>query len=311
MADDLAVQLVDGLNATYGVHPGHRAAHAKGVLCSGTFTPTPAAAALSRAPHLAGPAVRTHVRFSNGSGNPDVADAVRDARGMAIKMYLDGGATTDIVALSIPVFFSRTPADLVAFNAARRPDPATGGPDMARVGAFLAEHPETVPAVTAAVTHPIPASYATLEYHALHTFGFVDDADRLRYARYHLRPTAGPAYLSDADAAGCAPNYLAEELAERLGRGPVGFGLELVLASPGDPIDDPTAQWPDGRERVVIGRVDVVALAHDREVGDDVLVFDPTRVPDGITLSNDAILRARPEAYSVSVARRTSTAPTV
>jgi catalase len=35
-----------------------------------------------------------------------------------------------------------------------------------------------------------------------------------------------------------------------------------------------------------------------------VLVFDPTRVTDGIELSDDPILRFRPRAYSVSVARR-------
>jgi catalase len=34
-------------------------------------------------------------------------------------------------------------------------------------------------------------------------------------------------------------------------------------------------------------------------------VFDPTRVVDGIELSNDPVLRFRSPAYSVSVGRRT------
>ena len=38
------------------------------------------------------------------------------------------------------------------------------------------------------------------------------------------------------------------------------------------------------------------------------LVFDPTRVPDGIRLTADPILLARPGAYSVSIPRRTATA---
>jgi catalase len=33
-------------------------------------------------------------------------------------------------------------------------------------------------------------------------------------------------------------------------------------------------------------------------------VFDPTRVTDGIELSGDQILRVRPDAYAVSVERR-------
>src|SRR5207249_10491984 len=93
-ADDLSERLVDSLNAGYGVHEGHRAAHAKGVLCAATFTPSPAASALSRASHMAGPEVRAHVRFSNGSGDPTAADATRDGRGMAVKFYLSGGTTT-------------------------------------------------------------------------------------------------------------------------------------------------------------------------------------------------------------------------
>src|SRR5436309_11082169 len=106
------------------------------------FTPTDSAAALSGAPHFAGPPIRAHVRFSNGAGDPTVSDGTRDARGMAVKFYLPDGKTTDIVAITLPVFFTRTPDDLVAFNAARRPDPASGQPDMEKVGAFLAEHPE-------------------------------------------------------------------------------------------------------------------------------------------------------------------------
>ena len=51
---------------------------------------------------------------------------------------------------------------------------------------------------------------------------------------------------------------------------------------------------------------EITALAHDRETGGDVLVFDPTRVPDGIRLTEDRILLARSGAYSVSVTRRVS-----
>jgi catalase len=303
---DLSEQLVDGINATYGVHAGHRAVHAKGVLCAATFTPTAEAASLSRAPHFAGPEVRAHVRFSNGSGDPTLADAVRDARGMAVKFYLPDGSRTDIVAISLPAFFARTPEDLLAFNEARRPSPTTGEIDIEKVGAYLAEHGEAIAAVTAAMTHPIPASYATLRYHALHSFGFVAADGNVRYGRYHLEPTAGEVALSDEDAAAQAPDYLAKELASRLAQGPAAFDINVQLAAGDDPIDDPTAVWPDDGQTIGLGRLDVTELAYDRDVEGDVLVFDPTRMPDGIVLSDDAILRARPGAYSVSVARRTT-----
>jgi len=303
---DLSERLVDSLNAGYGVHAGHRAAHAKGVLCAGTFTPSPEAAKLSVAPHFAGGPVRTHVRFSNGSGTPSAPDNVRDGRGMAVKFYLPDGATTDVVALSLPMFFTRTPEDLLAFNEARRPDPSTGEPDLAKVGAFLADHPETVPAVTAVISHPIPASYATMTYHALHSFGFVNTAGGLQWGRYHWVPAAGEQSLSDDEAAARSPDYLRAELEERLGGAPVVFDLDVQLAGEADAIDDPTVEWPSERPVVRMGRLEITNLAFDRERDGDVLVFDPSRVPDGIRMSNDAILLARPGAYSVSVARRTA-----
>jgi len=306
MAGDVSEQLVDGINKTYGSHAGHRAVHAKGVLCAATFTPTEAASGLSRAPHFAGPEVRAHVRFSNGAGGPTVPDTTRDARGMAVKFYLPDGKTTDIVALSLPVFFTRTPEDLLAFNEARRPDPATGQPDMEKVGAFLAEHPETVPAVTAAITHPTPASYCGLTYHSIHAFGFVAADDSVRYGRYHLVPEGGEETLTEEEAAAKSADYLGEELKTRLERGPAAFGLDLQLAAEGDPLDDPTAEWAADREVVRLGRLELTSLAFDRERDGDILVFDPTRVPDGIRLTDDKILLARPGAYSVSVTRRTS-----
>jgi catalase len=306
VADDLSERLVEAINGVYGVHPGHRTAHAKGVLCAATFAPTPEAAGLSRAPHFNTPSSRAHVRFSNGSGDPTVADSARDARGMAVKFYLPDGGTTDVVGISLPSFFARTPQDLLAFNAARRPDPETGETDMAKAGAYLAEHPEAVPAVTAAITHPIPASYTSLTYHALHAFGFVGRDGTVRHGRYHFVTESNDEPLTDEEAAARSPDYLREELAERFSRGPAVFRVDVQLAGEGDPIDDPTAEWPDDREVVGVGRLELTGLANDRERDGDILVFDPSRVPDGIVLTDDPILHARPGAYSVSVARRTS-----
>src|SRR5207245_10406677 len=134
--------------------------------------------------------------------------------------YLPNETTTDIVALSLPVFFARTPEDLLAFNQARRPDPTTGQPDVERVGAYLAEHPEAVPAVTAAITHPIPASYAALVYHGIHAFGFVATDDTVRYGRYRWIPSADEAPLDDEQAAARPADYLRQELSDRLDAGP-------------------------------------------------------------------------------------------
>lgn len=306
--DDLpawAVDAIDAVGALHGSHDGARATHAKGTLCAATFTATPQAAQLSRAGHLQGTPVDARVRFSNGSGDPDAPDAALDGRGMAVTFTLPDGSATDIVALNLPAFFVRTPEDFVAFAIARRPDPETGQPDLAKVGPFLEAHPEALPAIQAALGTPTPASYLGSTYNALHAFRLVNDAGDGTWVRWTLEPDAPGDGLTPEEASSRAPDYLQDDLAERLGAGPAGFTLIAVLAQDGDPLDDPTAVWPEDRERVAVGRLELTGLAFDREQDGDILVFDPTRVVDGIECSDDPILHARSFAYSESVLRRT------
>ena len=304
MSDAFAEQVVDAINDVSGAHPGHRAAHAKGILCAGTFAATPEAARLTRAAHMQGEPVRATIRFSNGGGNPDIPDYATEGRGMAVKLYLSDGSRTDMVGLSLPVFFVRTPEDFLEFTRSRKPDPETGKPDMEKVGAWLGDHPEAGPAIQAAVSAPPPASYAQYGYNGIHAFRYVNSDDEARYVRYRWEPEAGVATLSHDEAKEQGRDYLQKEIMERLEEGPAGFRLVLQLAEQGDPVDDPTAAWPADRETVEVGRLEVTGPETDREREGDVLVFDPSRVTDGIELSDDPILNFRPRAYSVSIERR-------
>jgi catalase len=164
---------------------GHRAAHAKGILCGGRFIPAPGAARVSRAAHLAGDPVDVHVRFSIGGADPGARDGSKDGRGMATKYYLPDGATTDIVALTLTVFMVRTPEDFIAFTHARVPDPETGQADMVKLGAYLSDHPEAGPSLQEALALRPPASYAQLGYHSIHCFRFLNSASEARHGRYH------------------------------------------------------------------------------------------------------------------------------
>src|ERR1041384_5006560 len=141
MADPLAQELVSSFDALLGGDPSVRAAHAKGVGCDATFTASPEAAALTRAPHMQGAPVRTTVRFSNGSGKPDARDNGREPRGMAVKFHYDERRATDIVAINQPVFIVRTPQEFVEFMRLRVPDPATGSPDVGALAAVVAPRP--------------------------------------------------------------------------------------------------------------------------------------------------------------------------
>ena len=301
---DLSERLVDAINAVGGQHAGTRAAHAKGIVCAGTFTATPEAKRLTRAPHMQGDEVRATVRFSNGSSNPHARDAAREGRGIAVKLYLPDDERTDMLGLSRPVFFVRTPEDFEAFMHALVPDPETGHPDPAKIGPFVEAHPEVMTAIQALLTTPPPASYASIRYHGIHSFRWVDADGGSRFVRHRWDPVEGEASYSDDEAGALNRDYLQEDLLERFEKGPVQLDLHVQIAEDGDPVDDPTQAFPEEREVVKVGRLEVTGLDTERERDGDVLVFDPTRVTDGIELSGDQILRARPGAYSVSVERR-------
>ena len=289
----LAEEIVDAINEISGVHPGHRAAHAKGTLMTGTFTG--AGTDLTTAPHLQGEPVRVTARFSNGGGDPGIPDYAREGRGMAVKFYLPDGAKTDIVALTLPCFFVRTPEDFLEFTRARK-DPERLMPD------WLGAHPEALTAIQAAMGADPPASYATCTYNSIHSFRWIGADGRSRFVRYRWEPEAGVETLSPADAKARGRDYLQEDL---LARGESAFRLKAIVATEEDAVDDPTVAWPEEREQVEVGRLVVDGPELERERDGDILVFDPTRVIDGIELSDDAILRFRGPAYSVSVERRT------
>jgi catalase len=299
--DAFAEQVVDAINEIAGEHPGHRAAHAKGTLMAGTFTP--AGAGISRAAHLSGDPVPVTVRFSNGGGDPAVPDHAREGRGMSVKFYLPDGSRTDIVALSLPCFFVRTPEEFLEFTRARRPDPETGRLDAERVGAFMSAHPEALPAIQAALSAEPPDSYATCAYNSIHSFRLSDADGGSRFVRYRFEPEAGERTIPTDEARERGPDYLQHEIVERRG---AAFRLLAIVAAEEDAVDDPTVEWPAERERVELGRLVLTGPDTERDQGDDILVFDPTRVTDGIEPSGDPILLFRPRAYSVSVARRTA-----
>ena len=300
----LAAELVAMIHENFqGFHPGYRGVHAQGRYYAAIFKATPEAKKLSRAVHLQGQPVPVTVRHGHSaSGNP-WGPAVTPS--MAVKFYLPDGTVTDLISLTIPVFFGRTPDEVLEGLKTLKPDPTTGKPDEKRVMQFLATRPWIANAFQLAKAVPYPVSLAQTAFHAIHAFRFVNSADEGQYARYHWEPEAGIAGQPLKELQKQPPSYLFEELEARLRKAPVVFNLVLQLAKDGDPIDDPTALWPDDRPRVTIGRLEIIRTTTVEEIGDPVMLHDPTRLTDGIEPSDDPILAVRRGVYEVSVAHRT------
>ncbi len=138
----------------------------------------------------------------------------------------------------------------------------------------------------------------------MHAFRFLDADGGSHYVRYTFLPVTEQPRLSLQSARSRGRDYLQQGIGERVEREPVRFTLELQIAGPGDRTDDPSSEWPRERRRVAAGTLELDGLETESETRGDVLVFDPTRVADGIELSDDPVLRFRHEAYSESIARR-------
>ena len=234
--------------------------------------------------------MRVTARFSNGGGDPGIPDYAKEGRGLAVKFYLPDGSRTDVVALSLPCFFARTPEDFIEFTRARKPDPETGQPDFGKIGAWLEAHPEAGPAIQAAVTADPPESYATVTYNSIHSFRWTAPDGTERHVRYRFEPEAGEHTLSDEDAKARGRDYLQEEIASRDSS---AFRMIAVIAEDGDAVDDPTIALPEERERVELGRLELTGLDTERERDGDILVFDPTRSP---TASSSATTKSSASA---------------
>ncbi|MEP7042363.1 MAG: catalase family peroxidase [Dokdonella sp.] len=299
---DVNTQIVDAFNKNFGVHPGYRANHAKGVVAEGSFTATPAAAGLTKSPIFAGGKIPVTVRFSDAGGLPDVHDGAGDAspHGLAIKFHLPGGADSDIVVNSLKFFPVATPEEFRDLQVAAAEAPK--GPPSEHLKAFLQSHPSVGKAIGTLGT---PASFASEHYYGINAFVFTNKDGKTQAFRYLIEPVKLD-YLKAEDAAKKSPDYLVQDLPQRLAKGPVTFHVKAQLAAPGDPINDATQAWPDDRKLVDMGTLTITKAAADSLAEQKKLLFLPGRLTDGIAPSDDPLIAARNAAYGVSFGRRSA-----
>jgi catalase len=298
----LAQQLLDALDAQSGLHPRFRPAHAKGLMCEGTFTPSPDAATLTRAPHAQRPSTPVTVRYSNSTGVPTIPDndpARSGPRGMAIRFHLGEHVHTDMVAHSTNGFPVRTGEEFLEFLRAAAAF-AAGQPEA--LGAFLATHPHAKRFVE--TPKPIPTSFAREAYFAVTSFQFTNSDGVSRHGRFRIRPEEGTEFLSNEEAAAKSANFLFDEIGPRLARSPVRLGMFVQLAGPGDDVADASVTWPDSRAEVPFGTITLTGRVDDQAPERRRIIFDPLPRVDGIDSSGDPLTDVRADIYLVSGRRR-------
>ena len=291
--------LVNALHTTFGNHHA-RAVHAKGVFFEGDFTPSSDAAALTTAAHLQKTGSKVIVRFSDFTGIPDIADNAGPAnpRGMAVKFIMPDATTTDIVAHSFngfPTANSDQFRDLLMAIARSGLKVATPTP----LDSFLTAHPKAKIFLS---SQKLPASYATIPYYGVNAFKFTNSQGISHFVRYQFIP-AKEVLLTAEQYQKEDPNYLINEIQERITAGPVIFKMYGEVAESGDAVDDPSVAWPPSRKKVLLGTIRISKLADNSTLADKALFFIPNNVPRGIQ-PEDPMINFRSKAYPVSVKER-------
>jgi len=299
----LSEDLIQQFDTIFGLHPGFRPAHAKGTMLTGTFTPSPGATSITRAPHINSKSTPVTVRFSNSTGIPLVPDNDPNAnpRGLAIRFNLSEHVHTDIIGHSTDGFPTRTGQEFLEFlRALAASDPSKPSPRP--IEAFLGTHPKALAFVQA--PKPTPSSFARESYFGVTAMRFTNKDGVSRYGRYRVVPEAGADHLSDAVAAAKSANFLFDELAERIARGAIAFRILVQLANDGDMVDDATIHWPEDRTLFDLGKIVLTKPVADNAQEQKRIIFEPIPRVDGIDPSADPLLERRAAIYLLSGRRR-------
>jgi catalase len=295
-------KLVEALAPPGGPALGHRRNHAKGICFTGVFESNGAGSALSRAQVFARGQYPALGRFNLATVNPDAADATVRVRGMGLQISTPDGQEWRTAMINAPVFTVSTPRAFYELLL------AAGSKDPNAMNAFAAANPEFAGFGAWAKGGAWTGSYAEERFNGLNAFVFVDNAGAKQAVRWSLLPAAQPVPVSPEDLAKRGPNFLEQEITERVGSAPQRWSMVVTVANPDDPTADPTKAWPEDRRTVEVGTLIVQKIEAEADGPCRDINFDPTVLPTGIRVSDDPFPAARSAAYAKSYDLRTAEA---
>lgn len=287
-----------------GVHKGIRRNHAKGTCASGSFQGTAEARALSASALFSGQEIPLVARFSLAGPNPAAPDTTKNPRGLAIQFRLPGGELHQMAMLSTPVFGAATVESFYARLQADVPD-AAGKRDPEKLKAYVATHPDNGVQATWLSSHNPPASFANTAYYSLNAFKFVNASKQGHWVKWRFEPQDGIKFLSDDELKAAPRDFLIQAITERAHKGHIKWDMIITLGEDGDPLDNPSVAWPNGRREVKAGTLSISVAGADAAGQCEDINFDPNLLSSGVEPSPDTILAYRSGAYGVSYSKRT------
>lgn len=279
---------------------GHRRNHAKGICFTGTFDANGAGTTLSRARVFVRGQYPALGRFNFSGPDPNAPDATSRVRGMGLSITTPDRWVWRTAMITPPFFPVSTPRAFYELAlASQSKDPEA----MKRV---VARYPEIAAFGAWAKSAPWTGSYAEERYNSLDSYVFTNAAGERRSVRWSLLPAAAVVPVSPEDLAKRGPDFLEQEITERVRSKPPRWALIVTVADPGDPTADPSKAWPESRRTVEVGTLTVAHIQAESDGPCRDINFDPTILPPGMRTSDDPFPAARSSAYARSYDLRTA-----
>ena len=269
---------------------------------TGMFEANGAGAALSRGQVFTRGQYPALGRFNLATADPNAPDATVRVRGMGLRISTPDGQEWRTAMIDPPFFPVSTPQAFYEHLV------ASASKDPNAMKTFAGVHPEIAAFGAWAKSAPWTGSYAEERYNSLNSFILIDNSGAEHAVRWSLLPAAQPIPISPDDLAKRGPNFLEQEIAERVRGGPLRWTMVVTVANPGDPTADPSKAWPEDRRTIEVGTLTVQQIQPERDGPCRDINFDPTVLPTGIRTSDDPFPAARSSTYAKSFDRRTAEA---
>ena len=287
-----------------------RVVHARGSGAYGHFEVARDMSAYTKATVFNGVGTRCEafVRFSTVAGSRGAAEAVRDPRGFAVKLYTPDG-NYDLVGNNMPVFFIRDPLKFPDFIHSQKADPFTNRQEPENVWDFFSHSPEATHMFTWLFgDRGIPANYRQMDGFGSHTFSWTNAQDDQFYVKYHFKTEQGIATLTTEEAAvlaGASPESHNTDLLEAIERGDYpSWTLKVQVMPAAQAADyrinpfDVTKVWPYADYPLIeVGKLVLDRNADNYFAEVEQSAFDPGNFVPGIGPSPDKMLQGRLFAY--------------
>lgn len=287
-----------------------RVVHAKGAGAYGYFEVTDDVTKYTKAKFLSrvGKQTELFIRFSTVGGEKGSADAERDPRGFAIKLYTEEG-NYDMVGNNTPVFFIRDPLKFSDFIHTQKRHPATNLKDPDMFWDFLSLTPESIHQVTILFSdRGTPKNYRHMNGYSSHTYKWYNDKGEYVWMNYQIETEQGIQNLTREEAARKKsedPDHATRDLYQAIERGEYpAWTVYVQIMTPeqaeGYRFDtfDITKVWFHGDFPLIpVGRIVLNRNPKNYFAEVEQAAFSPANFVPGIAASPDKMLQGRLFSY--------------